>query len=129
MVDGDVRVRRDGRATRQRGQLKLGQLVDDAVLGRQVPQPLDQGAADVAAQERRMVGMGVEHIRRQRRGGGLSLRASHPDRRRRAEPQEQVGFGKNGRDLLVAGRPRIDDPAKGVPEPRLRGRVVRIDGR
>ena len=129
VVGGDVRVRRDGRAARQRRQLQLGELDDDAVARGQLGQPLDERPADVPAEDRRMVAVGREQRMGQRGGRRLALRAGDPDRRRRAEPQEQVDLGHDRRRVRVPARAAIDDVAEGGPQARLRRRVVGVDRR
>ena len=104
MVRGDVGVDRHGRPARQGRQLQLGQLVDDAVVGRQLEQALDDRQADVATEDDRVPFVGGEDRGGQRRGRRLALRAGHPDRRRRAQPEEEVRLRHERRD--APGCPR-----------------------
>ena len=103
--DGDVRVDGHGRAARQRRQLELGQLVDDAMRRGQLEQPLDDRDPDVAAEDDRVGRIGGQQRRGQRRRRRLALRAGHPDGRRRAEAQEQVRLGDERRDRRGRRRP------------------------
>ena len=129
VVRGDVGVDRDRRAARQRRQLQLGQLDDDAVLRRQLRQALDERRPDVAAQDRRVDRVRGEDRVGQRRRRGLALGPGHADRRGRAQPQEQVGLGDERRDGRVAGRAGGDERLQRRPEARLGRRVVGRDRR
>ena len=126
VVGGDVRVDRDGRAARQRRQLQLGQLVDDPVVGRQLGQPLDERDPDVPAEDDRVGRVGGQDGRGQRRGRGLALRPGHADRRRRAQAQEQVRLGHEGRDASGRRRARASTSARSAA--RRRGSVVGKSG-
>ena len=122
VVRGDVGVDRDRRPARQGRQLQLGQLDDDPVRGGQLGQPLDERDADVAAQDDRVGRVGRQDRGGERRRRRLALRAGHPDRRRRAEPQEEVRLRDDGRGVRVAGGARRR-PAP-ASAPRRRGSVV-----
>ena len=76
-----------------------------------------------------MVRVGGEERRGQRRGRRLALRAGHPDRRRPAQPQEQVGLRDEGRRRRVAGGPCLDQRPERRAQPGLGRRVVRRDRR
>ena len=67
VVGGHVRVDRDRRAARQRRQLELGELDDDAMVRRQLGQPLDERDADVPAEHDRVRRVGGEDARRSAR--------------------------------------------------------------
>jgi hypothetical protein len=60
VVGGDVRVDSQRRPARERRQLQLGQLDDDAVRRRELRQALDQRDPDVAAQDDRVLRIGRE---------------------------------------------------------------------
>ena len=115
MVGRDVRVDRDGGAPRERRQLELGELDDDPVLGGELGQPFDERRADVPAEERRVEGVGREDGVSERGGRRLALRPGHPDRRRGAEPEEQVGLGRERGRRRVAGGPARDEPGERGP--------------
>ncbi len=115
VVRGDVRVDGDGRAARQRRELELRKLVDDPMLRRQLGEPVEDRHADVPAQHDGMARIGGQDRRRERRGGRLALGARHPDRRRDAQSQEQVGLGDEGRRRGIARGPGRDQLAKRRP--------------
>ena len=121
VVGRDVRVDRDGRPARQRRQLQLRQLDDDAVVRRQLRQPLDERDPDVAAEHHRMRGIRGEDRGDQRRRRRLALRAGDADRRRRAEAEEQVGLRDEGGPRRVRDE-RLQSAA------RSRGSVVGKSG-
>ena len=127
VVRGDVGVDRDRRPARQRRQLELGQLVDDAVVGRQLEESLDDRDPDVPAEDDRMVRIGRQQRGSQRRGRRLALGPGHPDGRGRAEPQEEVGLRDEGRDRRVAAGAGIDQRPERRAQARLGGRVVGRD--
>ncbi len=129
VVRGHVGERRDRGPPGEGRQLQLGELDHDPIAGAQVGQPLDQGPADVPAQERP-----VRRVGRQQRvgqGGGrrLALRPGDPDRRRRAQAEDEVGLRDQGRNGPVAGRPAGDQVDEDGPQARLGRRVVRVDRR
>ncbi len=124
VVGGDVGVHGHRRAARERRQLQLGQLDDDAVPGRELEQALDQRHADVAAQDGRMHRVGSEHRVAQRGGGGLALGPGDADRGRRAQAQEQVRLAHQRRRRRIARRSGRDQPLQRTAEPRLGGRIV-----
>ena len=123
MVRRDVGVDGHGRAARQRRQLELGQLVDDAMLRRQLEQPLDDRDPDVAAEHDRVGRIGGQQRRGQRGRRGLALGAGHADGRRRAEAQEQVRLGDERRDRRGRRRPAPSTSA------RQRGAQARLGRR
>ena len=130
VVRGDIGVDRHGRAARQGRQLQLGQLVDDAMVGRQLEQALDDRQADVAAEDDRVRRVGGEDGRGQRGRRGLALRAGHSDRRRRAQPQEEVRLRHERRDAPGCPRSRASTSAReGGPQTRLGRREVGCDRR
>ena len=122
VVGCDVRVDRDRRAARQRRQLQLGQLVDDPVVGRQLGEPVEDRHADVPAEDD-----GVDRVRGEDRGrhracGGLALGPRYPDRRRHAQPEEQVRLRDQCRCRRVAGQSAR--PPAAWSADRRRGSVV-----
>ena len=129
VVGRDVRVDGDRRAARQRRQLELRQLDDDAVLRRELGQPLDERDPDVAAEDHRVVGIRGEDRGDQRRRRRLALRPGDPDRRGRAEAQEQVRLGdecRRGRRIRAVPS---DEILERRPQARLGRRVVGVDRR
>ena len=76
VVGGHVGVDGDGRAARQGRQLELGQLDDDAVVGRQLRQPLHERRPDVPAEHRR-----VERVRGEDRVRERATSSSCPSSR------------------------------------------------
>jgi hypothetical protein len=92
VIGGHVRVDGDGRPLRQGRQLEFRQLHDGSFVRAQLGQPLDEGRADVAAQDHPVIGVAGQDRGGQGRGGRLALRARDPDRRRRAEAQEEIGL-------------------------------------
>ena len=129
VVRGDVRVDGHRRAARQGRQLQLGQLVDDAVVGGQLGQALDDRDADVAPEHGRMGRIRGEDRGDQRGRRGLALRAGHTDRRGDAQPQEQVRFGDQRRHGRIARGSGRDERLERGPESWLGRRVIRVDRR
>jgi hypothetical protein len=129
MVGGDVRVHGNRRAARQRRQLELRQLDHDSVPRRELRQPLDERDPDVAAQDDRVIGIRGEDRGDERRRRGLALGPGDPDRRRRAQSEEQVGFRNERRHRLVPAGSSRDELAKRLAQPRLGRREVGIDRR
>ena len=129
MIRRHVRVDRDRRAPRQRRQLQLRELDDDAVVGRQLGQPLDERDPDVAAEDRRVRRARGEERGGQRRRRRLALRAGDADRRRRTEAQEQVRLADERGRGEIAGGPRGPERAERGPEAGLGRRVVGVDRR
>ena len=120
MVARHVRVDSYVRAARQRRQLQLGQLDDDAVDRGQLGQPLDQRDADVAAKHGRR-GTRGEDGGGQCRRGCLALRAGDANGRRWAQAQEEVDLAHDGHHACVL------DLRQGAAQAWLGGRVVAAD--
>ena len=74
-----------------------------------------------------MIRIGGQERGGQRRGRRLALRAGHPDRRRAAQPQEQVGLRDEGRRCGIARGPCLHERPERRPQAGLRRRVVRVD--
>ncbi len=129
MVRRDVRVDGNGRPARQGRQLQLRQLDHDAMLRRQLRQALDQRGPDVAAEDDRMGGIGREDGRDQRRGRRLALRSGDPDRRRRAEAQEQVRLGHERRRRGIAALAPQAEVAERVAHELVGGRELLVHRR
>jgi len=98
MIGGHVRVDGDGRPARQRRQLELGELEHDPILRAELRQSLHDGAAHVPAEDRAVGRVGREDRMGQGRRRRLTFRPTDPDRRRRAQPQEEVRLPDHGRD-------------------------------
>ncbi len=75
----------------------------------------------------RVVGIRGEDRGDQRRRRRLALRPRHPDRRRRAEAQEQVRLRDQGRRGRVAAPVSGDERLERSPQPRFGRRVVGVD--
>ncbi len=97
--------------------------------GGELREPLHERDPDVAAEDHRVHRGGPQERRGERRGGRLALRAGDPDRGRRAQPEEQVRLGDEGRRGGVARPASGHQHPERVAEARFRRRVVRVDRR
>ena len=122
VVRGDVRVDRDRRPARQGRQLELGELDDDAVVRRQLGQPLDRAGSRCC---RRGPPGGTG-----RRPGSRAVSADvvvlplvpvTPIGRRRAQAEEQVRLGDERR---ARGSPAARAATSACSAARSRGSVV-----
>ena len=107
-----MRVDRHLRAARERRQLQLGELEHHAVLRRQLGQALDEGRADVAAEQGGRAAR-IEDRRGERAGRRLALRARDADRERRAEPKEEVDLADDGHATFGLERGRAPSRSRG----------------